>query len=93
MSIHYDVRQVQLNWRSCSNQQYCDQRILTYFVRGSITVLLASSLTGFDSEILRTMVLATDLLVWLNTKCIRKGQPYIDTCHYKVSDYWAGTLV
>ena len=37
-----------------------------YFVRGSITVQLASCLTGLDSATFVTVKLTTELLIWLN---------------------------
>ena len=42
----------------------CRQRILTYFVRGSILVWLTSCLFGFDC--FTCVELETDLLVWSN---------------------------
>ena len=64
------------------------QRILTYFIRGSITVRMTSSLTGFD------LTEQVKLLLFIQQKQSSKsqtsktgGQQYTDTSPYEVSEY------
>ena len=70
---------------AANSQKKSSQRTLTYFVRGSITVMLISCLTGLDSVVLLFKnYQQIDLLGQIQTSQTG-GQPYSDTSPYKVS--------
>ena len=63
-----------------------NQRTLTYFVRGNITVQLTSCLTGLDSAVLLNWNYKQICLFGQILTSQTGGQPYSDISPYKVSD-------